>query len=619
MSFRCHQSRLVVFGMSRIGPDRSQQKRTMHGRIRPHRESGAALRPAHHDASGSRLRGLVREGFSHQLWRLARDASPAPDRTLQPAPSRAACRLHVRLCCAGGARAVHRSFCSINNRSVGQGSTAHCSLSRVRAHSFVYHSHPVAAYDMPDTRTVPVSDLTLDLSNFRTVKQKSEIAAVQAIIATSPDRFWALADSLLTDGFLPTENILVLRSGRGGSTKTVKEGNRRVAALKLLHGLIPASKLAVPDDFLSRLRTVSREWRTANATVPCAIYTSAESEVVDRIVRLAHGKGEKAGRDQWNAVARARHNRDVNGAAEPALDLLEAYLLVGQNLTSSQKARWSGDYPVTILAEAIKRIAPRLGLASAKALAKAYPKVPHRDGLEAMLADIGLKELRFELIRAKNVDFGARFAFPRSTNATQNATPNTTNLQAGKVSSGGSRSTHSAAASGPSLASNSAPSKPKALSLTDPKAVQRQLKTFVPRGKGREKVVALKEEAARLDVGKTPLAFSFILRSMFEISAKVYCNDHATAGGPSTAKKDGSDRPLAEVLRDIVKQLTKNNTDRAMMKAMHGAMTELATPDSLLSVTSLNQLVHNPRFAISSADVAIRFGNVFPLLEEMNK
>jgi len=59
----------------------------------------------------------------------------------------------------------------------------------------------------------------------------------------------------------------------------------------------------------------------------------------------------------------------MNGASEPALDLLEAYLEHGQNMTPLQRARWSGVYPLTILEEAIKRIAPRLGVASSRELA----------------------------------------------------------------------------------------------------------------------------------------------------------------------------------------------------------------------------------------------------------
>ena len=72
-------------------------------------------------------------------------------------------------------------------------------------------------------------------------------------------------------------------------------------------------------------------------------------------------------------------------------------------------------------------------------------------------------------------------------------------------------------------------------------------------------------------------------------------------------------------MRDIQKHITKNNSDKEKTKELHGAITELAKPEGLLSVTSMNQLVHNPSFSIQANDISILFGNVFPLLEEMNK
>ena len=97
-----------------------------------------------------------------------------------------------------------------------------------------------------------VKDLDLDLKNFRTVVQPTESDAIQAMIAISPDRFWALMQSLLDDGYLPTENILVLDSGNG---YLVKEGNRRIAALKLALGFFPGLLGDVPTDIVGQIRT----------------------------------------------------------------------------------------------------------------------------------------------------------------------------------------------------------------------------------------------------------------------------------------------------------------------------------------------------------------------------
>lgn len=461
---------------------------------------------------------------------------------------------------------------------------------------------------MPQNKLVPVKDLALDLGNFRTVKQNDERSAIEAMISTSPDRFWALTESLLDSGYLPTESVIVLRSGQ--RKLTIKEGNRRVAALKLIHKLQKLSGLDVPDDLADRIKGVTSGWRKENESVPCTIYDLDDAATVDKIVTLAHGKGERAGRDQWNAVARARHNRDINGATESALDLLEKYLQNGRNVTSLQKSRWSGAFPLSVLAEAMKRLAPRLGFPSAPALAGHYPNVKHRDVLESIVHDIGLEQLGFDRIRNRDADFAEAYGLRpvKSTGTAKSAQ--------GTAKKSGAASAQSAAAFAATQRKQQAAQ--KALATGDPRAVRRLLQDFVPRGKKRDKLVALRDEIVTLDLTRTPFAFCFVLRSMFELSAKAYCADHAASGGPSVTKPSGEDRKLVDVLRDITSHSTKNNADKTKVKLLHGAITELAKNEGILSVTSMNQLVHNPHFSVAPADVAVVVANIFPLLEEMS-
>lgn len=160
-------------------------------------------------------------------------------------------------------------------------------------------------------------------------------------------------ESLLDDGYLPTENIIVLESPDG--KMVVREGNRRVASLKIILGHIKTSSLDLPHQLSERIKNLPKEWKEENSKVPCTVYSESEEDLVDRIVTRTHGKGQKAGRDSWEAVARARHNKIANGATEPGLDLLEKYLTHGENLTAEQKTRWAGKYNLTVLDEAIKR------------------------------------------------------------------------------------------------------------------------------------------------------------------------------------------------------------------------------------------------------------------------
>ena len=455
---------------------------------------------------------------------------------------------------------------------------------------------------MIETKPVAVKELTLVLSNYRTVPQSNETAAVEAMITTMPDRFWALTESLLQDGYLPTESLIVLRGSPKGSL-TVKEGNRRVAALKLIHGILPLDGLDVPDNIAAQIGETSRRWRRENREVPCTVYATKDAAIVNRIVKLAHGKGEKAGRDQWNAVARARHNRSHNGTSEPALDLLERFLESARHVSAHQRARWAGAFPLTVLAEAMKRLAPRLGAGSSAALAREYPDIKHRNIFETIVRDIGMENLGFEGIRTKERDFGEAYGLPP--------------LKAKKGEKPG-RGQVTAAKKATERESSSTRLVEKALATRDPRAARRLLEQLLSRGRRREKVEALREEAVLLNIRKTPLAFCFVVRSMFELSAKAYCADHASKGGPSPTKPHGQDRPLVDVLRDITKHLTNNSADKEKVKALHGAMTELGKSQGLLSVTSMNQLIHNPRFSVTVSDISVTFANVFPLLEEMN-
>ena len=467
---------------------------------------------------------------------------------------------------------------------------------------------------MPRVASLPIKQLQLDLRNFRTVPQANEEEAVDAMVSIRPGWFWALMESLLDSEYLPIENILVLEGvgSDGKPTFTVKEGNRRVAALKIAHGLLNRSHLEVPANIESELAVVSSGWRAETDEVPCIIYPASESDTVDRIVTLAHGKGQKAGRSNWTAVARARHSRDESGANEPALDLLEAYLADGKNRTPHQAQQWAGDYPLTVLAEAMKRLAGRLGADSARDLANRYPSISHRDAVEAIALDIGLKLLTFTDIRKPGEDFAERYGIPPLSGDDDDDKPGSGEPKKKPGKKGGTGKT------GTKTGAKTKGGKAPAASLRDPRAVKATVTSFTPRGPDREKVVLLRDEIRALNLRNNPLAFCFLVRSMFEISAKAYCGQHGAKGGLSTRKK-GRDRTLVDILRDITKHLTKNKADKERTKQLHGAMTELARPEGLLSVTSMNQLVHNPKFSVTTGDVCQLFGNIFPLLEAMNE
>jgi len=470
---------------------------------------------------------------------------------------------------------------------------------------------------MATNALMEVSKLSLDLKNFRTTPQKSEINAIKAMISIKPDRFYAVMESIIEDGYLQTENIIVLHED---DKHIVKEGNRRIGILKILHGIYKVENFSIPDSIKAKIEKISKEWKKDNEKVPCTIYTTKEVDKVEKIVRLAHGKGEKASRDPWNSVARARHNRDVYNASEPALDLLERYLKHGQNVNAQQKERWGGEYNITVLDEALRKIYPRFGVASVVDLVKKYPKVKFLTGLEEMIREIGLEVIGFPEVRNVQYDFAIKYGINPLPVPQQNATTGTkgTQTSSSTATPGSSATVKTNAKTKTTTQTNT---QPKAVAINDPKNVKNLLKKFTPRGKNREKVVTLKEELLQLTISDNPIAFCFLLRSMFEISAVAYAKDHSipliqtvTKGG----KTNTYEKKLADLLKEITNHLTNNKANKAKVKILQGAITEISNTDRILSVTSMNQLVHNPKFSVVPNDICVLFNQVFPLLEEMN-
>lgn len=484
---------------------------------------------------------------------------------------------------------------------------------------------------MAVTQQLNISDLKLDLKNFRTTPQPDEANAIHAMIAVNPNRFGGIIDSLLEDEYIPTENIICQKDKKD---IIVKEGNRRIAAMKLILGLHNPDDFQIPDSTKTKIASLDSAWKTRNQAVPCSVYEANETDRVDRIVALTHGKGDKASRDPWTSVAKARHNRDINKAKEEGLNLLEKYIANGRNINAQQKERWAGDYTLTVLDATLPKLLSRFNYPSVNALVSAYPKVNERDKLEAILLSIGLGDLGFKQIRDEKNDFTVGFGFAPIPVPTPAPTP--TPQPTGNPNAGTSPQQNSASgANNPTPTANPTPTTtpqptstgtnptngtpaptttaPPSAATNTQKHVNALLNTFRPVA-NRPKVVTLRDEMLKLKIKDNPIAFCFLLRSAFEISAKAYCEDNSLP----TAEANGRDKTVASLLTQVTNHLTSNNSNQAMSRVLHGALVEITNHNRILSVTSMNQLVHNPSFSIVALDICTMFSNVYPLLQAMN-
>lgn len=465
---------------------------------------------------------------------------------------------------------------------------------------------------MSTQQLLKIDDLNIDLHNFRTVPQKDEVSAIRTMIAIAPNKFWGLMESILTDGYLPIENVVVLKAEKTGEL-VVREGNRRVGCLKLIHGLIRDESIDLPQHIQDAIKGKDASWLGINQRVPALVYPEKDELAVDRIVTLTHGKSQTAGRDAWEAIARARHSRDKEGKSETGLDLFEKYLSRAKNFTEEQAERWSGTFNLSVLDEAIKRASSRFGAKSSRELADKYPKISHLKALNELIKDIGNEAVGFKEVRNDSEDlFSTKYGMP--------AIPLSTSGGAGTGSgAGGGGGTSGAAGSGSGGTKRKGGGRGagKTPPLDDPRSVRKLLSTFHPRGRDQHKLATLTVELKLLPLPKTPHAFCFVLRSLFDIAGKQFADLHKI---PLTDKVSGKERKLAAILQDTVKELTKGKakTD-PLCRRLYGASQVLASPNGILSVTSMNQLIHNPKFSAKPGDICSVFHNVFPLLQELTK
>ncbi len=430
------------------------------------------------------------------------------------------------------------------------------------------------------------------------------------MIATDPKKFWGLMDSLLDFEYLPTENIIVLKD-KGTGDHVVKEGNRRVACLKLIHASISDPSIELPPHIQGKVNSKDVEWLAQNLVVPCIVYPAKDESTVDRIVSMTHGKGQLASRDPWESIAKARHNRDMEGKSEPALELFEKYLVSARNYTTDQSERWSGSYPLTVLDEAMKKGSVRFGCKSAKELADMYPKISHVGVLNQLVYDVGQKVVETRDFRDSDV-FLDRYNLPDPTAAGGGTSGGGT----GGGGTGGGGTGGGGTGGGGTSGGGTGRGPSKAVPLNDPKSVKKVLSKYAPRGSDQAKLATLVNELKELNVEKTPHAFCFVLRSIFEIAAKQY----ATVYQINLTKSGGKEKTLLDLLRDASNHLTTGKPQMdPLVKRLHGGLQELANPHGFLSITSLNQLVHNPMFSAKSGDICVVFHNVFPFLEEITK
>ncbi len=449
-------------------------------------------------------------------------------------------------------------------------------------------------------KSLNVKSLYLDLKNYRSTPQKNEIEAVKSLIAASPDWFEGLLDSLIDNGYASLENIGILKDN---GKSIVLECNRRIAAIKIIHGYIKLDNLRLSPKMRNKLTSVSADWIKNNMKVPCIIFNSTEEPILREIIARTHGTDDRAGRLTWDSISKARNSRDVLKNPEPELDLLEQIFRSGDCHTEDDARNWATKYPYTIYNESITSIVRILNI-SIYDLRDRYAAgdIPEDTVklLEQVIADIGNKKITYKEIRDAsrrvNKSFYVTYGF--------HALPETPTI--------GTPPPSTPPSTGPRVGNA-----PEIGSIRHCDKILKSLKTGHFKSDGASKLSTLLKELIRTNHDDTPNAFALLMRCFILTGTEIFCQDHNI---PLKNGK-GEEKNLITLIKDthnyIVNHPPVNTSIKDWKRELTMSLQVLTDEASLLSTACMNVIQHRRNASANPYSMRIAFANIQAFLNAL--
>lgn len=193
-------------------------------------------------------------------------------------------------------------------------------------------------------KQIRVTDLLLDTGNYRTGKQNDQREAIRALIEEQKNKLIHLAQDIISNGLSPLERIMVSPVAGEKGRYVVIEGNRRVAAIKLV--LQP--DLAADTTWHNAFKRLHKQLPgQVPKRLTCTVVASKEEGFP--WIERRHDTGLRgAGLEPWKTIAQYRAHA-ARGKSAPAIDVLE-FAIAHVQLDPDVAERVAGqDFPITNL------------------------------------------------------------------------------------------------------------------------------------------------------------------------------------------------------------------------------------------------------------------------------
>jgi hypothetical protein len=155
-----------------------------------------------------------------------------------------------------------------------------------------------------------VDDLLLDPDNPRIGSANSQAEALEAIVRLDVNHFRTMMQSISDNGLDPGDSFYIIAEAEEGGGYTVVDGNRRLAALKVLHEPAILQGTELSGSVIKRLAKVAENFDAASfALISCVLFES-RTEADEWILRRHGRKQEGEARIPWGSLEIQRFQKD---------------------------------------------------------------------------------------------------------------------------------------------------------------------------------------------------------------------------------------------------------------------------------------------------------------------
>lgn len=244
-----------------------------------------------------------------------------------------------------------------------------------------------------------VDELYLDLKNPRFAGLSSQREALEKIVVTQGAKLVNLAEDIVGFGMSPAHRMLVMKSsGKGSRGYIVMDGNRRLAALRVLSNpTVLDGMKEVGDITAKKLRALAKKFNPDDVQ-PLEVFECKDEEQTRHWIEAIHtGENDGRGVVGWDGIATARYRGENS-----SLKVLEFIKKVG-NLSDEEEAALER-FPITNLDRLLgtPEVRSRLGLElEAGELLSDLPQTELLKPLKRIVSDIALKKVTVSQIKSK--------------------------------------------------------------------------------------------------------------------------------------------------------------------------------------------------------------------------